>query len=61
MPYYALDRLDVETGFTALLQRAIRTGIQLGYVHNAVKSLGLLSSTITISVFFSIPLSGLGM
>ncbi|MGH7592359.1 MAG: hypothetical protein ACRELE_00685, partial [Gemmatimonadales bacterium] len=61
VPYYALSRFDVETGFTALLQRAIRTGLQFGYVHNAVRSLGLLSSTITISVFFSIPLSGLGM
>jgi hypothetical protein len=61
VPYYALSRLDVETGFTALLQRSIRTGVQFGYVHNAVQSLGLLTSTITISVFFSIPLSGLGM
>jgi hypothetical protein len=61
VPYYSLDRVDIETGFTALLQRAIRTGLQFGYVHNSVQSLGLLSNTITISVFLSIPLSGLGM
>jgi len=61
VPYYALDRLDIETGFTAMLQRAIRTGLQFGYVHNSVQTLGLLSNTITISVFLSIPLSGLGM
>ncbi|MGH7523799.1 MAG: hypothetical protein ACREK8_05800 [Gemmatimonadales bacterium] len=61
VPYYDLNRLDVETGFTALLQQAIRTGLQFGYVHNSVKTLGLLSNTITISVFLSIPLSGLGM
>jgi hypothetical protein len=53
--------VDIETGFTAMLQKAIRTGLQFGYVHNAVQSLGLLSNTITISVFLSIPLSGLGM
>lgn len=61
VPYYDLHRFEVQTGFTAMLERAIRTGLQFGYVHNAVNTLGLLSSTVTISVFFSVPLSSLGM
>jgi hypothetical protein len=59
--YYDVRRFEVHGGFTALLQHNIRTGLRLGYIHNDVKSLLQLSSTITISATLSIPLSSLGM
>jgi motility/secretion related protein SprA len=59
--YFDLSRLDVHTGFTAFMSRGIRAGLDFGYSHNAVQSLHQISSTITLSALFSVPLSSLGM
>ena len=58
---YLLSRTEVRTGFTASLAHAIRTGLDFGYVHNAVKSLGQLTSITTFSAWVNIPLASLGM
>ncbi|HEY3934229.1 MAG TPA: cell surface protein SprA [Gemmatimonadales bacterium] len=61
VPYYDLQRTELQSGFSAQLQHAIRTGFQFSYVLNNVLSLGQPTQTITLNVFFSVPLSSLGM
>lgn len=61
VPYYDLRRFSINTSFSAQLQQGIRAGLQFGYVHNDVRSLGQLSSTITINATLTVPLSSLGM
>jgi hypothetical protein len=58
---YELTRFEARTAFIANLPHAIRTGLNFSYVHNAVKSLGQITSTLTLSALVSIPLSSLGM
>ncbi len=58
---YDLRRLEVNTSFRALLEHSITGQLSFGYVHNDVRSLLQLSSTITINASISIPLSSLGM
>ncbi len=61
VPYYDLRRFEVNTSARAILQKGITAGLNFGYVHNDVRSLGQLTSTITIYATFSVPLSSLGM
>ena len=61
VPYYDLRRFEVNTSARAMLQKGITAGLNFGYVHNDVRSLGQLTSTITIYATFSVPLSSLGM
>jgi hypothetical protein len=61
VPYYDLRRLDIEASFRALLKQGITAGLNFGYVHNDVRSLGQLTSTITIAATFYVPLISLGM
>jgi hypothetical protein len=61
VPYYDLRRFELQSGFAASLQHAIRTGFQFSYVLNNVVSLGQPTQTITLNVFFSVPLNSLGM
>jgi hypothetical protein len=61
VPYYDLQRFELQSGFSAQLQHAIRTGFQFSYVLNNVLSLGQPTQTITLNVFFSVPLNSLGM
>ena len=58
---YDLSRFEARTSFRASLPHAIQAGLNFSYVHNAVKSLGQLTSTITLSALINIPLSSLGM
>jgi len=59
--YFDLARIDFHTGFTAYLSQGIRTGFDFGYSHNAIQSPYQITSTITLSALFSVPLSSLGM
>ncbi len=61
IPYYGLSRYEIQTSFTAALNRGVRASLQVGYVHNAVETLGQLTSTVTISALLNVPLSSLGM
>jgi hypothetical protein len=58
---YDLHRFEVNTSFRALLEHSITGALAFGYVHNDVRSLLQLTSTITINATISIPLSSLGM
>lgn len=58
---YQLSRREVDASFSALLQRGIHAGLQIGYVLNAVKSLQQIASTLTLSAVLTVPLSSLGM
>jgi hypothetical protein len=61
VPYYGLSRYEIQTSFSASLNRGMRAALQVGYVHNAVETLGQLTSTVTISALLNVPLSSLGM
>ena len=59
--YYDFQRREAHTGFTAFLAHGIHAGFDFGYIHNEVKSLKQITSTISLSALLSVPLNPAGM